>query len=93
MTQEQYNRVTQLRIGKEFRKVVRGRNFMTPILVTYEKIKNGVCEISKNKDRNPENFGGGMYGVTVVQNGEHNYEKSKALHSIKEVWKYVKSLK
>lgn len=75
-------------IGKQFREVVKGNNFMTPRLLGYINTKKGICEISTgNKFLDIE-----MFGVTVMSNGVNNHQLSKCLHSYKEVEDYIDEL-
>lgn len=75
-------------IGKQFREVIKGRNFITPILVGYVNTKKGICEITKgNKFLDLE-----MFGVTVMSNGINNHELSKNLNSFKDVEEYIDEL-
>lgn len=75
-------------IGKQFRGVVKGNNFMTPIIVGYVNTKKGICKITKgNKFLDLE-----MFGVTVMSNGINNHELSKNLNSFKDVEEYIDEL-
>lgn len=75
-------------IGKQFREVVKGNNFITPIIVGYVNTKKGICEITRgNKFLDLE-----MFGVTVMSNGINNHELSKNLNSFKDVEKYIDEL-
>lgn len=76
------------KIGKQFREVIKGNNFMTPIIVGYVNTKKGICEITKgNKFLDLE-----MFGVTVMSNGINNHELSKNLNSFKDVEEYIDEL-
>ena len=75
-------------IGKQFRAVIKGNNFTTPIIVGYVNTKKGICEITKgNKFLDLE-----MFGVTVMSNGVNNHQLSTCLHSYKEVEDYINEL-
>lgn len=76
-------------IGKKFRKVVKGKNFITPYVIDYYEIKNGVCELSKGRGF----FSDYLYGVTVVQNGIKNDEISTCFQEEEEAKNYINSLK
>ena len=74
------------KIGKQFREVVKGNNFMTPRLLGYINTKKGICEITTgNKFLDLE-----MFGITVVTNNVNNHELSKSLNSMKEVVDFFK---
>ncbi len=60
-----------------FKSVVKGRNFMTPNVLGYYKIKNGAVELSTGKGFT-DNM---LYGVTVVKDNEHNHELSQVFYS------------
>ena len=73
-----------------FRKVVRGNNFITPDIIGYFLISDGAAELSKGRGiLTPDP----LYGVTVVQNGAHDYDKSTVFYSEKDARDYIKSLK
>jgi len=74
---------------QEFQSVLKGKNFMTPDILGYYKIKYGSVELSTGKGFS----GGTMYGVTVVKEGIHNHELSKCVHSKNEAIEYIKTLK
>lgn len=75
-------------IGKQFREVVKGNNFMTPIIVGYVNTKKGICEITRgNKFLDLE-----MFGITVITNNVKNNELSKCLNSYKDVENYIDEL-
>lgn len=72
-----------------FKNIVKGKNFMTPNVIGYYKIKNGAAELSKG-----EGFTGSMmYGVTVVKDNEHNHELSQAFSSEWKAKEYINNLK
>ena len=74
--------------GKEFRQVIKGTNLITPYFIGYERILDGVVEISKGEKL----FDTEMYGVTVMKNNKHDFNLSKCLHSMEEVEEYIKEL-
>ena len=75
-------------IGKQFREVVKGNNFMTPKLLGYINTKKGICEITTgNKFLDLE-----MFGITVITNNVKNNELSKCLNSYKDVENYIDEL-
>lgn len=75
-------------LGKRFREVVKGTNWITPTFISYREIKDGVVEISIG----PKIFDLPMFGITVVKNNIMNRELSKCLHSMEEVEEYIKEL-
>lgn len=80
---------TSVEAKQIFKAVVKNKNFMTPTLVGYKKIKYGAAEITSG-----EGFSGNtIYGITVVKHGVHNHDLSKCVHSIDEVNEYINSLK
>lgn len=72
-----------------FKNVVKGKNFMTPDILGYYKIKNGAAELSKGEGIT----GSTMYGVTVVKDNEHNHKLSQSFYSEWKAMEYIKSLK
>lgn len=72
-----------------FKKVVKGKNFMTPNVLGYYKIKNGAAELAKGEGIT----GNIMYGVTVVQDNEHNHNLSQSFLSEWKAREYIKNLK
>ena len=73
-----------------FRKIVRGNNFITPEIISYHHIKNGAAELSKGRGIfTPDP----LFGVTVVQNGIHDYDKSTVFHSKQDARNYINTLK
>lgn len=72
-----------------FKSVVKGKNFMTPNVLGYYKVKNGAAELSIGKGFT-NNM---MYGVTVVKDNEHNHELSQVFYSELKAREYIKSLK
>ena len=71
--------------GSYFRAVVKNQNFMTPYLMGYREIPNGVAEITTGRGFEREK----IYGVTVVRNGKHEHENSSMFHSMREVERYI----
>lgn len=76
-----------LTLRQQFTRVVTGYNFMTPNVLHYRKIKNGVAEISEG-----DFLGEPIYGVTVVRHGEHDYDACQSFRDYQSANKYVKSL-
>ena len=75
-------------IGKQFREVVKGNNFITPIIVGYVNTIKGLCEITRGHTLLDLE----IFGVTVVSNGVKNNELSKCLNSYKDVENYIDEL-
>lgn len=75
-------------LAQQFNLVVKGKNIITPNLIGYRKIPNGIVEITEGTGFSNEK----VYGVTVVQNGIHDHDKSKCCHSIEEVEEHIKTL-
>ena len=83
-----YNDPQYAKLKKAFQAVVRGANIMTPELVGYATIPNGVAEICKG-----DGFGGGtIYGVTVVLGNKKANDLSKCCFSMEEVNEYIQEL-
>ena len=77
------------RLFEEFSAIVKGRNFVTPNILGYVEIENGVAKISEGRgilSKDP------IYGVTIVKNGKHDYELSKPFHDWKKLKQYVQSI-
>lgn len=75
------------KIGQEFRKSLKGNNFMTPIIKGYIQTNKGIAEISTgNNFLDIE-----MYGVTVVDNGR-KFEYDRCFHCYSDVEKYIEEL-
>lgn len=86
--QGEYERIFGNPLSKEFSKVVKGSNFITPQVIRYEAIKNGVVELSWGVGIwNPK-----VYGVTVVQNGSVS-DLSQMFHDLQEAEDFIKTLK
>lgn len=73
-----------------YKSVVKGYNFITPCIIDYFKIKNGVAELSKGKNIE----GKDIYGVSVVvkdEDGLYKYhpQLSKPFNSIDSAMKYI----
>ena len=73
---------------QQFKKVVKGKNFMTPNVIGYYQIANGVAELSYGMGFNHRY----VFGVTVVQNKKHNSELSDLFFDKKEAIEYIASL-
>lgn len=66
-------------------------NMFTPIVVDYVKINDHTAaEISKSRDG--DRLFGGKYGVTVVSNGQNDYDRSKLCGSYEEAVAYIDTL-
>ena len=71
-----------------FRQIVKSVNFMTPRILGYLSIKDGIAEISTgDKFLDVE-----MYGVTVIINNKRSHNLSKCVHSMQEVEDYINEL-
>jgi len=81
--------MTQKELKQQFQRVVKGQNFMTPDVVKYVKIENGVVELSEGTGFRHEP----IYGVTVVRDGENQHELSKCCNSMEEAMTYIETLK
>jgi hypothetical protein len=76
------------RTGINFRDVIKGNNFMTPRILGYVNLKNGIAEIStgaKFLDLD-------MFGVTIVKHGVKSNHDSKCFNSMEDVIKYIGDL-
>lgn len=93
MTQEEYDRLQNNPNGKIFRKIIKGVNFLTPIILDYKKCGKHIVEISKSRENPDINV---MYGVTVIVKKDNGYIKddkfSKAFYDYNEVEQYLKKL-
>lgn len=93
MTQEEYYTLENNPNGKIFREIIKGVNFITPIILDYIKCSKHIVEISKTKE-NPDIDV--MYGVTVITKTENGYERNfklcKAFYDYKEIEQYLKEL-
>ena len=93
MTQEEHNRLQNNSNGKIFREIVKGVNFLTPIILDYKKCGKHIVEISKNRE-NPDIDT--IYGVTVITKKDNKYVEnnnlSKAFCDYDEVEQYLKEL-
>lgn len=78
-----------VKLYESFTNVVKGRNFMTPQVIEYIKIKGGVVELSTGD----KFLGTKPYGVTVVKDNKHDHDLSKCFWSIEEANEYINSLK
>jgi len=63
-------------LAAEFKSVVKGLNFVTPKLLGYCRIKNGVAELTRG-----EFLGKYRFGVTVVRFGEHDFDACKSFNT------------
>ena len=73
---------------KQFKKIVKGTNFVTPTVLGYYSIKDGVAELSYGTGFRHEP----IFGVTVVKNGKHDHELSNPFFDKKEAIEYIASL-
>lgn len=93
MTQEEYDRLQNNPNGKIFRKIIKGVNILTPIILDYKKCGNHIVEISKSKENPDINA---MYGITVITKKDNEYIKDnklcKAFYDYNEVEQYLKEL-
>lgn len=72
-----------------FKETVKGSNFMTPNIIKYLKLgKDGAIEISTGKGIT----GNDMFGVTVVEDGEHKHNLTKSLALLDSALMYAKGL-
>lgn len=71
-----------------FNKLVGGRNWLTPSILGYTRIKYGVAEVSTG----PKFMNVEMFGITVVRHGVRNFELSKCLNSMQDVENYIEEL-
>lgn len=92
MNENEYDRLMRDPIGKEFRNVVKGYNFITPVLLEYGRAGKYIYELSKSTD-SCGSFFGKIYGVTVVYNKENRFDLSKGgFESIESARDYIKQL-
>lgn len=93
MTQEKYDELQNNPIGKIFRKVIKGVNYITPIILDYRKCGKHIVEISRSRENPDIDI---MYGVTVItkENNEYitNDKLCKPFYNYNEVEQYLKEL-
>ena len=80
---------TKAELIKEFKNVVKGANFMTPTILEFIEIKNGVCELSKGKGI----FSEFLFGVTCVINNKKAEDVSTCFQTKDEALTYIQTLK
>ena len=80
--------IMNIKAREEFRKVLKGSNFMTPNLIDFYFINGGAVELSSGKflDTN-------IVGVTVVKDNKIDNELSKTFSSQEEAEEYIETLK
>lgn len=76
--------------GEEFKKVVKGENFMTPDVEEYYITGDYTVELSSGAGMDGEK----IYGVTVVdtEENQHVHNLSRCLPSKKEALAYIEKL-
>jgi len=74
--------------GEAFRKALPCVNFVTPHVLGYYSIKNGIAEIAEGIL-----FNNSLYRITVVKNDKHIKTLSKCVNTLEEVEEYLKSFK
>jgi len=79
----------QNELRKEFQEVVKSRNLMTPKVLDFIEIKNGVCELSEGRGI----FTPKLYGVTVIVNRKKTDALSDCFTTIEEALNYIETLK
>jgi hypothetical protein len=73
--------------NQEFIRVCKGVNFITNEIVNFFEIPSGYVELSKGKFLTST-----VYGVTVITDGELNYDLSKNFETDYEAYKYIHTL-
>ena len=73
--------------GKEFRTIIKGRNFMTPNILGYISIPNGIVELSEGTFVKTN-----LFGVTVLKDDVHRRDLSKSFNDWNDAIYYIKSL-
>lgn len=76
------------RTGINFRDILKGKNFITPQILGYVNLKNGIAEISTGS----KFLDLDMFGVIVVNYGVKTNQDSKCFNSMEEVIKYIGDL-
>ena len=93
MTQKEYDKLENNPNGKIFRKIIKGVNILTPIILDYKKCGNHIVEISKSRENPDIDI---IYGVTVITKKYNEYVKDdklcKAFYNYDEVEQYLKEL-
>ena len=77
-----------------FKSVIKGVNFITPIILDYKRIGKYIVEISTNRKNE---IIGKLYGVTIIAKGRNgNYKRKMILddcfNTYEEVEQYLKKL-
>jgi hypothetical protein len=73
--------------GVYFRSIVKGKNFITPDILGYYTIVDGVAELSEGDVLdNP------VFGVTVVKNGKHDTSLSQGFSNKEKALAYIAEL-
>lgn len=94
MTQEEYYKLQNNPNGKIFRKIVKGVNCITPIILDYKKCGKHIVEISKTRE-NPDLDV--IYGITVITKKDNEYVKDdelcKTFYDYNKLEQYLKELK
>lgn len=87
--------MTRRELETGFRKLYKGRNFMTPDFIEYVTGKDVICEIAAGRGI-PGVSAGRMYGVTVarVEQGElvRDSDANDCFKSLTEAMEYAKNL-
>ena len=94
MIQKEHDIIYGTEAAKIFTKVVKGVNFITPIVLNILKVKNHIIEISTNK-RN--DIIGKVYGITVITKNEndnwfHDNKLCKCVDSYQKALDYIYNL-
>lgn len=75
---------------RDFNKIVKGKNIMTPHIHLHKYVGDYVVEIAKGTGLSGEE----IIGVTVISMGEqeHKHDLSKMFYSLKEAHEYINTL-
>lgn len=82
-----------IQMVKYLKKIIKGVNILTPIILDYKKCGNHIVEISKSKENPDINA---MYGITVITKKDNEYIKDdelcKAFYDYNKLEQYLKEL-
>jgi hypothetical protein len=77
--------------GIRFRSIIKGKNIMTPEILYYltHKKQDVLIEVSEGTGFSGS---GPIWGVTVITDGEQDFDRSKCVHSLEELEETIQEL-